>query len=317
MRKLFRITILFFIITACDKESQDIVISSDDFHAANENLSRTMVHDIFSPPVASRVYAYANIAAFEVLAQFNPDYNSLAGQVTDFTPVPKADSENINTQMAALTAFYEVGKSLVFSEEKMTEKRDSLYNSWKARDEKVFLVSEAYGMKVAQHVKEWMMLDNYAETRSMPKFTVKTEDESRWQPTPPSYMDGIEPHWMKIRPFVIDSSSQFKPVPPPEFSMVEGSRFHTELMEVYNIREEIAQDEDNSEKLFLRDSQTALDRKISFFHAELANNSPRHDYLGYLICRHWGLSSVVEGVVRWHHEPDPEKRQKVNPESKL
>lgn len=76
-------------------------------------------------------------------------------------------------------------------------------------------------------------------------------------------------------------------------------------------------DEDNSEKLFLRDSQTALDRKISFFHAELANNSPRHDYLGYLICRHWGLSSVVEGVVRWHHEPDPEKRQKVNPESKL
>jgi len=30
-----------------------------------------------------------------------------------------------------------------------------------------------------------------------------------------------------------------------------------------------------------------------------------------------GLSSVVEGVVRWHHEPDPEKRQKVNPESKL
>ncbi len=225
------------------------MISSDDFHAANENLSRTMVHDIFSPPVASRVYAYANIAAFEVLAQFNPDYNSLTGQVTDFTPVPKADSENINTQMAALTAFYEVGKSLVFSEEKMSEKRDSLYNSWKARDEKVFLVSEAYGMKVAQHVKEWMMLDNYAETRSMPKFTVKTEDESRWQPTPPSYMDGIEPHWMKIRSFVIDSSSQFKPVPTPEFSMLEGSRFHTELMEVYNIREEIAQDEDNSEKM--------------------------------------------------------------------
>ena len=75
-------------------------------------------------------------------------------------------------------------------------------------------------------------------------------------------------------------------------------------------------DEDNNEKLFLRDSQTSLDRKISFFQSELANHSPRHDYFGYLICRHWGLSGVVEGVVRWHHEPDPKKRQKVRPDSK-
>jgi len=75
-------------------------------------------------------------------------------------------------------------------------------------------------------------------------------------------------------------------------------------------------DEDNNEKLFLRDSQTSLDRKISFFQSELANHSPRHDYLGYLICKHWGLSGVVEGVVRWHHEPDPKKRQKVRPDSK-
>ncbi len=74
-------------------------------------------------------------------------------------------------------------------------------------------------------------------------------------------------------------------------------------------------DEDNHEKLFLRDSQTSLDRQISFFQSELVNHSPRHDYLGYLICKHWGLSGVVEGVVRWHHEPDPKKRQKVGDDS--
>ena len=74
-------------------------------------------------------------------------------------------------------------------------------------------------------------------------------------------------------------------------------------------------DEDNNDNLFLRDSQTALDQKINFFQAELSNGSPRHDYLGYLICRHWGLSGAVEGVVRWHHEPNPDKRQKVRIES--
>ena len=67
-------------------------------------------------------------------------------------------------------------------------------------------------------------------------------------------------------------------------------------------------DEDNSEETSSR-FPNCFRQEDKFFHAELANNSPRHDYLGYLICRHWGLSSVVEGVVRWHHEPDPEGRK--------
>jgi putative nucleotidyltransferase with HDIG domain len=70
-------------------------------------------------------------------------------------------------------------------------------------------------------------------------------------------------------------------------------------------------DEDNNDDQFLRDSQLALDKNINFFQAELLNQSPRHDYLGYLICRHWGLSGAVEGVVRWHHEPNPENRDRV------
>jgi len=70
-------------------------------------------------------------------------------------------------------------------------------------------------------------------------------------------------------------------------------------------------DEDNNDNQFLRDSQLALDQNINFFQAELINQSPRHDYLGYLICRHWGLSREVEGVVRWHHEPNPENRDRV------
>ncbi|MBZ9729340.1 vanadium-dependent haloperoxidase [Salegentibacter sp. JZCK2] len=249
MKKFILLIFSSILIISCEKKAEKIEITSEDFHAANDHLTKVMVHDIFSPPVASRVYSYSNIAAYEVMAQFDSEYKSLAGQLTGLDPVPESTSELTNPEIAALVAFYEIGKNLVFSEERLTVKSDSIFESWEARDEQTFKASEAYGLQIASHIKDWMSRDNYSETRTMPKFSVHTEDESRWQPTPPSYMDGIEPHWSKIRPFAINTANQFKPVPPPEFSMEPGSRFHTELMEVYNVREEIAKDEENSEKM--------------------------------------------------------------------
>ena len=106
-----------------------------------------------------------------------------------------------------------------------------------------------YGLEVADHIGNWMSKDNYAQTRTMPKFTVDADDPTRWQPTPPSYAEGIEPHWNKIRPFAIDSAQQFKPIPPPKFSMEKDSKFYKELMEVYTIGNEIAEEGDDSEKI--------------------------------------------------------------------
>lgn len=249
MKNFILLILASILILSCKEETQKIEVTSEDFHVANDHLTKVMVHDIFSPPVASRVYTYSNIAAYEVMAQYNTEYKSLAGQLTDLGPAPVSTSDLINPEIAAVVAFYEIGKNLVFSEDRLLVKRDSIFNIWKIKDEQTFKVSEAYGLQVASHIRKWMSKDNYSETRTMPKFSVHTDEESRWQPTPPTYMDGIEPHWSKIRPLAIKAANQFKPVPPPEFSMEPGSRFHNELMEVYNIREEIAKDEENSEKM--------------------------------------------------------------------
>ena len=127
--------------------------------------------------------------------------------------------------------------------------RDSLYGIWSSKNEKVFNASKSYGLKVSEHIANWMDQDNYSQTRTMPKFTVNTDDKSRWQPTPPAYMSGIEPHWNKIRPFVIDSAAQFKPEPPPPFSMEEGSDFYQEVKEVYDISNQITESGDDSEEI--------------------------------------------------------------------
>jgi hypothetical protein len=94
-----------------------------------------------------------------------------------------------------------------------------------------------------------MNKDNYAQTRTMSKFSVNPKDEGRWQPTPPSYMDGLEPHWNKIRSFVMDSAAQFKPAPPPKFSMNKNSVFYKELTEVFEISKEITKKGDTSEEI--------------------------------------------------------------------
>jgi len=70
------------------------------------------------------------------------------------------------------------------------------------------------------------------------------DEPARWQPTPPDYMDGIEPHWREIRPFVIDSAQQFTPPPPTPYDLNEKSLFYQELIEVYT-----ALDEDKEERL--------------------------------------------------------------------
>lgn len=250
MKKIAGFLVLAVLVAACSKKNEPIVVAPADLHAAVDQVTEIMIHDIFSPPVASRIYVYPNIAAYEIMAVENETYTSLAGQVRGFTQIPQPDADqNVNHSLAALIAHMDMSRRLIFSEDRMIAYRDSLYSIWEAKNSKEFEASKAYGLQVAEHVASWMDQDNYNQTRTMPKFTVNTDDPSRWQPTPPSYMDGIEPHWNKIRPFVIDSAAQFRPTPPPPFSMEEGSAFYKEVKEVYDISNEITAKGDESEEI--------------------------------------------------------------------
>jgi len=238
------------LLIGCAKKSEPIIITAEDFHRSVDKVGEIMVHDIFSPPVASRVFAYPSIAAYEIIAKKNDKYKSLENQVTGLTGIPEPPADQpINFQLAALIAHMDLNKRLIFSEEIVEAYRDSLYEVWSNKNLNEFKASKTYGLQVAAHIFWWMDQDNYKQTRTMSKFSVDTDDPSRWQPTPPSYMDGLEPHWNKIRPFVIDSAAQFKPVPPPAFSMEKGSDFYKELIEVYDISNEITESGDESEEV--------------------------------------------------------------------
>ena len=69
---------------------KDIEVTAMDYHNALDKLTEVMVYDIFSPPVASRVYVYPSIASYEIAIQDTANtYNSLSGQIEHFSPIPK------------------------------------------------------------------------------------------------------------------------------------------------------------------------------------------------------------------------------------
>ena len=241
---LFFCSLFLFMQCAEDTSYQEKLKDPTFFRNAMENLSDIVVYDIFSPPVASRVYMYPTIAAYEILALNNPvQYRSLVGQVNALSALPKMP-ENASAELAALYAFNQIGKSLIFSEDRMETFQEELENTVKSMGvpRRVRNASRTYADDVTQHILAWASSDLYNQTRTYPKYTIQ-EEEKFWKPTPPDYMDGIEPHWNKIRTLVLDSASQFQPKPPLAFDLTKGSPFQQQLQEVFEVGDNLTDEQ--------------------------------------------------------------------------
>jgi hypothetical protein len=191
-----------------------------------------ITHDIFSPPVASRIYAYSSIAAYEVIASQSDEYKPLSGKIAGLNV--SAANKPVNKEFSAILAYMYVGKELTFSKDSTQKIIDGQIEL--ARDsgmpDELLDNSQEYALKVSKEILDWSKKDNYKQTRSAVKYTV-TNEEGRWVPTPPAYMPAIEPSWMKIRPVLIDSASQFLPKSPSKFSKDKNSDFYKLANEVY------------------------------------------------------------------------------------
>ena len=238
MKKSLVLILQCLLLLSCSENTDYLKKIQDPelFQAAVQNLSDIIVYDIFSPPVASRVYMYPTMAAYEIMAKAYPSqYYSLAGQLTELEKTPKI-SEDVNPHLAALLSYNTVGKTFIFSEDKMKAFQDKQAEKIRAMNvpRRVRKASQVYADRISEHILAWAKGDLYNQTRTYSKYTILEEDKF-WKPTPPDYMDGIEPHWNKIRPLVLDSANQFQPKAPLSFNLTKGSPFQIQLQEVYEI----------------------------------------------------------------------------------
>lgn len=248
MKGVGLLLIAFFSFSFSREEFQnwkDKTENANYIHRSIKQLTDVMVHDIYSPPVAGRTYAYISIAGYEAAVAGAPGYHSLAGQLHGLTalPKPRPGKEHSNT-LAAVHAILVVGKSMVVSEGKVNAFYNIIMQEFRMSGipPATFNNSIAFGEEIAKHILQWAMKDNYRQTRTFSKYAI-TNDAASWKPTPPAYMKAVEPHWNKIRPFLIDSAQQFKPLPPTSFSTDKNSQFYKEALAVRDISFNLSSDQ--------------------------------------------------------------------------
>jgi hypothetical protein len=236
-----KVFLLMLVLTSCsDEDNGEWKTSAQNpefLHRSVKQITDIIVHDIFSPPVASRIYTYMSVAGYEAALHEDTKYVSLAGQLNGLEafPQPEAGQEYCYT-LASVQAMLKVGRSLVFSEDKLDNFYNIIMQEFKdtGMPPEVFERSVEFGTKIADHVMAWSSKDNYKQSRSFPKYSI-LDDPATWKPTPPAYMDAVEPHWNKIRPFAIDSAGQFKPQQPTAFSIDKNSQFYKEALQVHDV----------------------------------------------------------------------------------
>ncbi len=243
--------IVLVIITSCGTVENDGWKSDasdpDRLHRAMKQITDVIIHDIFSPPVAGRIYGYVGVAAYETVSAGNDQHKTLAGQLHGLgsAPIPETGKQYC-FELAAVEAVLKVGKALVFSEDKMDTFYNEIMEEFRSTGmpDEVFERSVSFGREMSEHIMAWANDDNYKQTRSYPKYSIR-DDPATWKPTPPAYMDGIEPHWNKIRTFFLDSAGQFKPEPPTQFSTEKNSQFYNEALETYTVGKSLTEEQRN------------------------------------------------------------------------
>jgi hypothetical protein len=240
MKKLFYAVLAMMAMSSCKEKNNTYQSVFNDpllYCKTVKKLNDVVMENNFPPMIASRNYTYANIAAYEVLAACNPTaYQSLGGQINGLAPLPPMDTVNVNYQLASLLAFIKIGNAVTFPEGSMMSEYDILKHiaDSTGMPEAMIQKSVALADSVAACIMRWSKKDNYAETRSAAKYTV-IDTPGRWIPTPPAYMQALEPHWAEIRTIGLDSANQFIPPRPVPFNMTDkNSAYYKEVVALKN-----------------------------------------------------------------------------------
>lgn len=236
MNRIFAYTLLFITIGPPSFSQKADLNSAAPLHRAQQALTDILVHDIFSPPVASRIYAYSNIAAYEVFAKSTGDATSLHTAYKKFPDLSIIKiNKNISPSLASVYAFLITAKNYIFSEKRFEDSIQLILQYYKKNipDAQVYRNSLLAGKQISDSIVSWSNKDGYRKTRSLRRYSYRKEP-GKWLPTPPAYMAAVEPYWGQMRTMLMDSASQFKPAAPPAYTNDTSSNFYEQMQEVYS-----------------------------------------------------------------------------------
>ena len=198
----------------------------------------------YSPPVASRTFAYIGIAAYEAVASGNPKLKSLAGQVNGLTATPKRDEGQAYNDCVVVHSamslaiekfFWNTGPTGQRAIKAITRKIHGDVSA--GLDPAVVKRSEDHAKAVVEHIIAWSESDGGAKIENMGfpmEYNLEGKPES-WVPTSTIAVQQkpLLPNWGNNRTFALPNGATCPLPPPPAYSEDKNSQFYKEGYEVY------------------------------------------------------------------------------------
>ena len=199
------------------------------------SVTMVMIHDVVNPPAASRFYTYCLLGAHEIVARNNKQIVAPTTFTKSINPVT-IETKDYDYQIAALYCILETGRLIIPSGYMLEEDQKKLIIALlrEGHSQSTIDKSIVVAQDVAKKIAADASTDGYLKLSTRLRYRPKKGD-AYWYPTPPGYIEGVEPHWNTIRPILIDSCSQFVPKPPVEFSKDSTSEFYKLTKEVYEV----------------------------------------------------------------------------------
>jgi hypothetical protein len=208
---------------------------------AMDRVTEVIVHDIFTPPVSSRIYAYTSISAYTAY-EWAAGGSGFTANLNDF-PALAVPEQKACPEAVMLVATFTTARALLFSEDKVNGHLEEMLSSYFGSLSPVELqLAREQGEYIGETINAWAATDGYSRTRGLERYSLLEKDWA-WEPTPPDHMDPIEPYWNRIRPFVLDSASTCRPPAPTPYDSVPDSPFYKEALEVYEISKQLTEDQ--------------------------------------------------------------------------
>lgn len=207
-------------------------------------ISMVMMHDVVNPPAASRFYSYAMLGAYEIASQHQSQMVPLQKLIKQYKPIKLVASKPYDYRIAAVYSVLEIGKRLLPSGFMLQETQDKYITTLRKNKINQAQIDAALSIanQVAQHIVEYAGSDGYKNLSAKLRYT-PLKGEGFWYPTPPAYIEAVEPNWRIIRPMLIDSFNQFPPLPPVTFSKDSNSLFFKMAKEVYDISKSLTKEQ--------------------------------------------------------------------------
>ncbi|MXV51861.1 phosphatase PAP2 family protein [Pedobacter sp. HMF7647] len=225
--------ILFFSASVCFADSKKNQPAYLEIAPVINSINMVMIHDVISPPVAARYYAYSMLSAYKIISENNKGIPAAGTFIKNFPKNNSAAQDEAYT-IAAIYSMLETAKIMLPSGYMIQDDQDNYIRLLKKNKIRQEVIDKAIAMaaKSSEEVISFSKSDNYSKLSAMLRYT-PIKGDAFWYPTPPSYLDAVEPNWNRIRPLVIDSAAQFKPAPPVAFSKDSTSKFFKMAKEVY------------------------------------------------------------------------------------